>query len=283
MACAHKRRARARFDAAAFLHARAAEDLAERLEAIPRRFARALALGAPDLMQRAIAARPDLSARIGRCERADVVAPAERIVDLEALDLGEGRYDLIVSPLLLHWANDLPGALAMLRRALAPDGLLLATLFGADTLAELRHVLIAAESEVRGGASLRVGPFADLYDLAGLLQRAGLALPAADRDTVTVRYGDPLQLLADLRAMGETSALRERGPPLTRDILGRALALYRARFSDPDGRVRASFELITITGWAPHPSQQQPLRPGSARQSLADALGTKELPLKRED
>lgn len=275
-------RARGGFAAAAFLHRRAAEDLAERLEAIPRQFARVLALGGADLFRAAAAARPELAARLAPIESADVIAPADRVVDLEALDLGEGGYDLIVSPLLLHWANDLPGALTLLRRALKPDGLLLATLFGGETLMELRLALIEAESETRGGASPRVSPFAQLHDLAGLMQRAGFALPAADTDRVVVRYGEPFKLLADLRAMGETSALAARGPPLTRAALMRAMEIYRARFADADGRVRATFELMTATGWAPHESQQQPLRPGSARTRLADALGVKEEKLKRE-
>jgi len=173
--------------------------------------------------------------------------------------------------------NDLPGALIQLRRALKPDGLLLASLFGGDTLNELRLSLLEAEAELTGGAGARVAPFADLQDIAGLLQRAGFALPAADRDVVVVRYGEPMRLLADLRNMGETAALAERHPlALSRRILARAFDIYRARFSDSDGRVRATFEILTATGWAPHESQQKPLKPGSAKTRLADALGAQE-------
>ncbi|MGE3928774.1 MAG: methyltransferase domain-containing protein [Hyphomonadaceae bacterium] len=270
-----KRRAAQGFAEAAFLHQRAAEDLAERLEAIPRRFERALVLGAPNLFRAALSKRPELGTRIGDLSEADVAGEGVE-VDFERLPFAPGAFDLIVSPLVLHWVNDLPGALIQLRTALKPDGLLLASLFGGETLNELRLALLEAESEVRGGAALRVAPFADLRDLGALLQRAGFALPAADRDVVTVRYGEPLRLLSDLRAMGETAALAERAPPLTRTVLMRALEIYRRRFGDADGRVRATFEILTATGWAPHASQQQPLKPGSARERLADALGVQE-------
>lgn len=270
-----KARAARGFHEAAFLHQRVAEDLAERLEAIPRPFARTLALGGGDLFAQAVAARPDLAGRIAHLTAADV-ANSGAVLDPEHLPFAEQSFDLIVSPLLLHWTNDLPGALIQLRRALRPDGLLLASLFGAETLHELRLCLLEAEAELRGGAAMRVAPFADVQDAAGLLQRAGFGLPAADRDVVVVRYREPLTLLTDLRAMGETAALRERAPPLTRGVLMRAMALYRERFAEPDGRVRATFEIVTMTGWAPHESQQKPLRPGSAKTRLADALKTRE-------
>ena len=274
---ARKRRAAAGFRAAAFLHRRVADDLAERLEAIPRRFERALALGGGGLFSDAVGARPALAARIGVLIEADVASGAVQL-DPERLPFAEGAFDLIVSPLLLHWTNDLPGALIQMRLALKADGLLLGSLFGGETLQELRLCLIEAESELTGGAALRVAPFADLQDLAGLLQRAGLALPAADRDVVVVRYGEPMRLLADLRAMGETAAFAERAPRnLSRRILARAMEVYGARFADADGRVRATFEILTATGWAPHASQQQPLKPGSAKARLADALKTQEL------
>lgn len=267
-----KRRARAGFREAAFLHQRAAADLVERLEAIPRRFERMLALGGEGLVSAEIAQRPDLAARIGEVTEASLAE-----VDPEELPYVAGDFNLIVAPLALHWVNDLPGALVQLRLALKPDGLLLASLFGGETLNELRLSLLEAESELTGGAAMRVAPFADLQDIAGLLQRAGFALPAADRDVLTVRYGEPMRLLADLRAMGETAALAERGPRnLSRRILVRAFEIYRARFADDEGRVRATFEILTATGWAPHESQQKPLRPGSAKTRLADALGTKE-------
>lgn len=271
-----QRKRRARLREAAFLHEHVAADLAERLEAIPRPFARALVLGGGGLFQEAVAERPQLAARIGAMIQADV-AEGDVVLDPERLPFAEGVFDLIVSPLALHSVNDLPGALIQLRRALKPDGLLLASLFGGETLNELRVALLTAESDLTGGAGPRVAPFADLQDIAGLLQRAGFALPAADRDIITVRYGDPMRLLADLRAMGETAALRERSPRgLSRRILARAFAIYAGRFSDADGRVRATFEILTATGWAPHESQQKPLRPGSAQTRLADALGTKE-------
>jgi SAM-dependent methyltransferase len=267
-----KRRARAGFREAAFLHQRAAADLAERLEAIPRRFERVLALGGEGLVSTEIAARPDLAARVG-----DVIEVSLADVDPEHLPYAAGAFDLIAAPLALTWVSDLPGALVQLRLGLKPDGLLLASLFGGETLNELRLSLLEAESELTGGAAMRVAPFADLQDIAGLLQRAGFALPAADRDVITVRYGEPMRLLTDLRAMGETAALAERAPrTLSRRILARAFDLYRDRFADADGRVRATFEILTATGWAPHESQQKPLKPGSAKTRLADALGTKE-------
>ncbi|MBK6705395.1 MAG: methyltransferase domain-containing protein [Caulobacteraceae bacterium] len=267
-----KRRARARFRDASFLHERVAADLADRLEAIPRPFPRVLALGGGGLFSEEMRARPELSARICSILEIDL-----DFIDPEHLPFAPSSFELIVSPLALHWVNDLPGALIQLRFALKPDGLLLASLFGGETLSELRLSLIEAESELTGGAGPRISPFADLQDIAGLLQRAGYALPAADRDVVTVRYGEPMRLLADLRAMGETSALRERNPrALSRRILARAFDLYRERYADEDNRVRATFEILTATGWSLHESQQKPLKPGSAKTRLADALKTKE-------
>ena len=267
-----KRRARARFRDASFLHERVAADLADRLEAIPRPFPRVLALGGGGLFSEEVRARPELSARIGSILETDL-----DFIDPEHLPFAPSSFELIVSPLALHWINDLPGALIQLRFALKPDGLLLASLFGGETLSELRLSLIEAESELTGGAGPRISPFADLQDIAGLLQRAGYALPAADRDVVTVRYGEPMRLLADLRAMGETSALRERNPrALSRRILARAFNIYRERYADEDNRVRATFEILTATGWSLHESQQKPLKPGSAKTRLADALKTKE-------
>ena len=271
-----RRRAAAGFAAAAFLHARVAEDLAERLEAIPRPFPRALALGGAGLFSGAIERRPELAQRIGAVIEADI-AGAALTIDPERLPFADAAFDLIASPLLLHWVNDLPGALIQLRGALKPDGLLLAGLFGAETLKELRLSLLEAESELTGGAGPRVAPFADLQALAHLLQRAGFALPTADRDLIIVRYGEPMRLLQDLRAMGETAALSDRSPrALSRRILARAFEIYAERFSEPDGRIRATFEVITLTAWAPHQSQPKPLKPGSANTRLADALGVKE-------
>lgn len=263
-----------------FLLARAREDLEERLAAVLRPFPLALDLGSPGA---AVAAWLAAGGRGGQVVR---IAPAPEpatpgvltlVGDEEALPLAGARFDLAVSLLSLHSVNDLPGALVQIRRALKPDGLFVGCLLGGATLTELRGVLAAAESEVEGGASPRVAPFADLRDLGGLLQRAGFALPVTDVETLTVRYGDVFGLFRDLRAMGLTNALHERRRTgLRRATLVRAAELYAARHADPDGRVRATFETVWLSGWAPDPSQQKPLRPGSARTRLADALGTRE-------
>jgi len=173
--------------------------------------------------------------------------------------------------------NDLPGALIQIRRALKPDGLFVGCLLGGATLTELRTAFMQAESEIEGGASPRVAPFADVRDLGSLMQRAGFALPVTDSESVTVRYDDPFALMRDLRGMGLTNALvARRRAPLKRAVLMRAAQVYAERFADPDGRLRATFEYIWLSGWSPHESQQKPLRPGSAKMRLADALGTTE-------
>jgi SAM-dependent methyltransferase len=282
---------RARLDRAApgyaeadFLKARAAQDLVLRLEPILRRFETAVDLGARSGAFAAALAHSDAREKVGLLIEADLSAvmlrragPARLVADEERLPFAEARVDLVVSSLALHWSNDLVGALIQIRRALKPDGLFLGAILGGETLTELRQSLIAAEADVRGGAGPRVSPFADPHDAAGLLQRAGFALPVADVDRVTVRYADPLRLMADLRAMGETSVIIDRPrEPLTRAILARTFDIYRERFSEADGRVRATFEILTLTGWAPHPIQQTPLKPGSAKMRLADALGAHE-------
>jgi len=273
----HRARASTSVHEAAFLREAVADDLAERLEAVNRRFARVLVIGGAREFRAAIEARPRVREKIDWLVEADWHAAARDAVtiDPDHLPFAENTFDLVVSILALHWVNDLPGALIQIRRALKPDGLFLGALFGGKTLHELRDVLLAAESEVRGGAAMRVSPFADALDMAGLLQRAGFAMPVADRDATTVRYGDPLHLLRDLRAMGETSALADAAPPLTRAIVYRAMDLYAERFA-VDGRSPATFEILTATGWSPHESQQKPLKPGSAKMRLADALGVKE-------
>ena len=198
--------------------------------------------------------------------------------DEEALPFAEGALDAVVSCLSLHWVNDLPGALMQIRRALKPDGLLLASVLGGNTLIELREVLAAAELELTGGISPRVSPFAEIPDLGGLLQRAGFALPVVDSDTLTVTYENLFVLMSDLRAMGETNVVAERlRHPTRRAILMRAADLYVTRFSNSDGRIPATFQILTLTGWAPHTSQQKPLNPGSAESRLADALGGQEI------
>ena len=257
---------------AGFLHARVGRELAERLGAVNRTFARALVWGAAGHF-----APP--AERVGVLWRADSVerlALGGAVFDPETSPLAEGAFDLIVHVLNLHWSNDLPGALIQARRALAPDGLFLAAMLGGRTLEQLRGCLIDAELALTDGAAMRVAPFAELTDMAGLLQRAGFTLPVVDTDMVTVRYGAPLQLLADLRAMGETAAPATPAPALRRSVLAQALALYQTRFGGADGKLPATFEILYLHGWAAHASQQKPLRPGSAKQRLADALGVRE-------
>jgi len=274
------------FSAAGFLKARAAEDAVMRLEAILREFPVAVDLGARDGAFAKALAPSDAREKLGLLIQTDLsprmlaggLGP-RLVADEERLPFGDATLDLVVSTLALHWTNDLVGALIQIRRALRPDGLFVGALFGGATLTELRQVLLAAEDEISGGVSPRVSPFADAIDAAGLLQRAGFALPVADIDRVKVRYAHPLALLKDLRAMGETSVLIDRSrKPLGRKVLFRAMELYQERFAEPDGRVPATFEIVTVTGWAPHESQQKPLRPGSAKMRLADALGAVEQP-----
>jgi SAM-dependent methyltransferase len=262
----------------AFLLERVADDLAARLSAVLRTFDLAVDLGTPgNAVRRRIGDRAHaviaVASRAG--EIADEALPV--VADEEALPFRDGSLDLVVSALALQFVNDLPGTLIQVRRALKPDGLLLAAMIGGESLWELREAFAEAETEIEGGVSPRVAPFADLRELGGLLQRAGFALPVTDVDRVTVRYASPLPLLHDLRRMGATNALVERRrAPLRRATLRRMLEIYADRFADADGRVRATFEIVWLSGWAPHQSQQQPLRPGSAKTRLADALGTHE-------
>ena len=256
-----------------FLVARAAEDLAERLGAVTRHFETGVDLASP-LPLVAPAMR-------GVCGRVVRIAPpggtGDVVGEAEMLPVATESVGLLVSLLALQGVNDLPGALAQIRRALAPDGLFMACMLGGESLSELRQSFAAAEAEREGGVSPRVAPFADVRALGGLLQRAGLALPVVDLDRVTVRYRTPFGLMNDLRAMGWSNALAERRRvPLRRATLMRAAEIYVERFADPDGRVRATFDLVWLSGWAPHESQQKPLRPGSARARLADALGVPE-------
>ena len=277
-------RAAPRFAGANFLKTRAAGDAVERLETILRSFPLAVDLGARDGAFSAALAQSDARERVGLVIEADFSdrmlsgRPGPRVqLDEERLPFADESLDLVVSTLALHWVNDLPGAMIQIRRALKPDGLFLGAILGGETLTELRQSLTLAEAELTNGAGLRIAPFADALDGAGLLQRAGFALPVADVDRVIVRYTNPLRLIDDLRAMGETNALADRARrPLSRRVLARAVDIYAERFADPDGRVRATFDIITLTGWAPHPDQQKPLKPGSAKMRLADALGVKE-------
>jgi SAM-dependent methyltransferase len=268
-----------------FLKARAAGDIVQRLAAIKRRFPVAVDLGARTGVFGQALAESDAADKVGSLIEADLSgamlakASGVRLVADEArLPFAEESLDLVVSSLVLHAVDDLVGALVQIRRVLKPDGLFLGAVLGGSTLTELRQCLTAAEAEISGGAGPRVFPFLDSYDGAALLQRAGFALPVVDVDTVTVRYPHMLKLMADLRAMGETNVLLERPrSPLSRRVLARAGELYAERFAAPDGRLSATFEIITLTGWAPHPDQQRPLRPGSAKARLADALGAREV------
>jgi len=277
-----RRRRAAALGAATFLVDRVAEDFADRLATVLRRFAYALDLGTPtDAVRRALAASgkvDNIIAVDALADPASVGAGLAVAADEEALAFRDGSLDLVVSALALQYVNDLPGTLIQVRRALRPDGLFLAALAGGDTLAELREAFAAAEAEIEGGVSPRVAPFADLRELGALLQRAGFALPVTDVDRLTVRYATPFALMQELRRMGATNTLIERRRrPLRRATLARMAQIYRERFSDPDGRIRATFEIVWLSGWAPHESQQQPLRPGSAQRRLADALGTEEI------
>lgn len=261
---------------ATFLLDRVAEELAERLSVVLRQFDRAVDFGTPtDALRQVLGA----SGKLGDIVAATSTGAAETIVAKDGQAFPEASLDLVVSALALQFVNDLPGTLIQIRRALKPDGLLLAAMIGGDSLSELREAFAEAESEIEGGISPRVSPFADIRDLGSLLQRAGFALPVIDSDRLTVRYDNPLALMRDLRAMGATNVLNERRrTPLKRATLQRMLEIYARRFADADGRLRATFEIVWLTGWAPHESQQKPLKPGSATQRLADALGAKEIP-----
>src|SRR5438105_11925476 len=263
--------------AADFLHAEIADRLLDRLDLVGREFPVALDLGARDgALARALARRPGTVQVVAAEPSAAFLAgaPPPRVAaDPELLPFRDASFDLIASVLVLHWTADLPGALAQLRRTLRPDGLLLAAMPVGQTLVELRTALFEAELAEEGGVSPRVSPAIELADAAALLQRAGFALPVADSETITVTYPDLLGLLRDLRGMGETNALAaRRRSGLRRATLARAAAIYQERFGDGEGRISASFEILFLCGWAPHPSQPQPLPRGSARISLADAL-----------
>jgi len=261
-------RAAGGFAGADFLHRRAALDIAERLEPILQDFPRAVDLSARGGAFREALAQSGAAGRVGLLIEADLSAAmlagrgGPRVVlDEERLPFAPESFDLAVSTLGLHWTNDVVGALIQARRTLKPGGLFIAALLGGSTLTELRQALTQAESELLGGAGSRVSPFADSRDAAGLLQRAGFAERVADVDRVTVSYEHPLKLLADLRQMGETNVLAERHPkPLTRALLARAAEIYAELFAGPDGRVPATFEIVTLTGWAPTAAPNSPAR-----------------------
>lgn len=254
-------RNRARADAM-FLQAAAADDVQERLQEVNRTFtAPAVVTGFPAVWR-------------------EWMPNAKVVADAETLDLDEGAHDLVIHALSLHWADDPIGQLVQCRRALAPDGLMIATLFAGQTLHELRSVLAEAEIAQTGGLSPRILPMGEVRDLGGLLQRVGFAQPVADILPLTVTYETPIHLMRDLRAMGETNAMADRQrTPTRRTIFAQAMERYSAVFAVEDDRVPATFEIATLTGWAPSETQQKPLRPGSATTRLADALGTQETPL----
>jgi SAM-dependent methyltransferase len=261
--------------AADFLLRRVAEDLVDRLSTVERRFRRGVVVKSWSPLAAAALAMSGKVDDVLRIEAdTDFLAGEEgQVASDDRLPFEPESVDLVVSLLSLQEADDLPGQLIQMRRALRPDGLLLACLAGAGTLAELRESLLAAETELTGGASPRVIPFADVRDVGGLLQRAGFALPVADVEAVTVRYGDMFGLMRDLRAMGAANPLAGRlKRPTRRAIFLRAAEIYGERFADSDGRVRATFNVIWLSGWAPHESQQKPLKPGSGRISLTEVL-----------
>lgn len=282
----HRDRAAGRIAEYNFLFDAVAQRLSDRLLDVARSFPNCLDLGARGgAMAAAMADRPDLE-RLVQCDLShEMMKAAEEspkrsvklVADEEHLPFASESFELIVSNLSLHWTNDLPGTLIQIRHCLKADGLFLGAMLGGETLHELRSALMQAEIEIEGGASPRLSPLADLRDAGALLQRAGFALPVADVDRITVSYPNAFKLMQDLRGMGETNAIHtRRRNPTRRATLLRAAEIYHEMFGDPDGRIPASFDVLTLTGWAPDASQQQPLRPGSAKGRLAEALGVTE-------
>ena len=268
-----------------FLFREVAEHVADRLDDVKRDFPVALDLGCRDgTLARLLSGRGGIE-RLVQCDLSPAMAAAAAsngrptlAADEEALPFAPASFDLVLSVLSLHWVNDLPGALLQARQCLKPDGLFIGALLGGETLLELRTALMQAEIEEEEGASPRVSPFADIRDAGALLQRAGFALPVIDSDSITATYGDALSLMRDLRGMGEANAVRtRRRSVMRRTTLLRAAALYEELFRQADGRLPATFQVITMTAWAPDASQQRPLRPGSAHARLADALGSVEI------
>ena len=279
-------RAAARLGGNGFLFQESTERLADRLEDVTRTFPAALDLGCrAGALADTIGGRGGIE-RLVQCDLSPAMARAAAgngratlAADEEALPFARASFDLVMSALSLHWVNDLPGALVQIREVLKPDGLFLGTMLGGETLKELRAALMEAEIAEESGASPRVSPFADVRDAGGLLQRAGFALPVVDVDRITVRYPDALSLMRELRVVGESNAVNaRRRTPTRRVTLARAAAVYAEKFAQADERVPATFEIIYLTAWAPHPAQKKPLQPGSAKARLAEALGSKETP-----
>jgi SAM-dependent methyltransferase len=266
-----------------FMVQRAFDDMCDRVESVTRNFDRAMIIGGGPSVQSMFEARP-ASKKVDWWVQSDLSIQMASKLNATALALDEERFpfsencvDLILAPMGLHWTNDLPGTLVQINAALKPDGFFATAMFGGSTLAELRQSLLAAETEITSGANARISPYAGTFDLAALLQRAGFAMPVADIDRVTVRYDNAFALMKDLRGMGETSVLADRPrTPATKRLFYRMAEIYAERFSDTDGRIRATFEIVHAAGWAAHPDQPQAKRPGSATTRLADALGAKE-------
>jgi SAM-dependent methyltransferase len=284
---AHRDRAAAGWPRHDFLKREVAARLLDRLRDVTRDFERALDLGCHGGTVGELL--PDLGGRVGELVQCDLSPAMARraaangrptlAADEEALPFARHSFDLAVSALSLHWVNDLPGTLVQLGRCLKPDGLFLGALLGGESLYELRVALMEAEGELSGGLSPRISPFAEVRDCGGLLQRAGFALPVVDSDTITVTYADPLALMRELRGMGEANAVRERPKGGARaELFARAAARYAERFAGPDGRIPITFQVLYLTAWTPHDSQPRPLRPGSAKARLAEALETEERP-----
>ncbi|WP_300300104.1 methyltransferase domain-containing protein [Ferrovibrio sp.] len=263
-----------------FLRAAVADRLLDRLEDIRRTFPLALVQGCDSAwLQARLQGRGGIETLISM-DAVPTAAPLHMVGDEELLPFAERRFDLVIGLLNLHWINDLPGALIQIQRVLKPDGLFLGAMLGGATLSELRQAWLAAESELEGGVSPRVSPMAETLDGAALLQRAGFALPVADSEVIRVTYADAFRLMRDLRGMGETNAILDRRKSFTRRAtLLRMAEIYQQKFPAEGGRIAAGFEVITLTGWSPHDSQQKPLRPGMAANRLAAALDTVEYPL----
>ncbi len=271
-------RAAAGFAEYDFLLRHATAEIADRLADVKRSFQRVLVLGCHTGLSDMFAEPPELvvqadlsSAMAAQARRPTLVA------DEEFLPFRPHAFDLVIAPLTLHWVNDLPGTLLQIRRILQPDGLFLGTLLGGETLWQLRQVLLQAESETAAAVGPRISPFADLRDMGSLMQRANFALPVVDSDTVTATYDDLFRLLRDLRGMAAAHTSNGPRQALSRATLFRAATIYAERFGEPDGRIPATFQMIHVAGWAPHASQQQALKPGSAKVRLADVLGVEEI------
>ncbi|MEE9374846.1 MAG: SAM-dependent methyltransferase [Rhizobiaceae bacterium] len=274
-------RAVAHFEAGAdFLIAFVVQDMMERLAAVNRTFDDGIALfGRTSALVDAMRASAQIK-NVIRVEEPNHIGKAELIAIPTVLGLEKESADLILAPLNLHWSNDLPGTLIQLRQTLRPDGLLMAVLPGLDTLHELRSAMIQAESECSKGAAVRIDSFTDIKDAGALLQRTKYALPVVDQDLTIVRYDTALDLIRDLRSFGATAHLEDRDrPQLGRTVFRRMVEIYAERFSDEDGRIRASFNFVSMAAWSPGENQPQPLKPGSAKMRLADALKTKEVKL----